>query len=147
MVQSGFIGVASSAAKIPVLSAQKEVRISLPVVTGHQHINQRIDTGGHVDQQVAKNIPRGVVCFDHSLENGYGQVAKDKGAKNYQNHPQQLPVLIGHFAPLVNNCNGGAGRVTTQNGGCWGQRGIFRKFKRKKIIDQKLIACFKMTVP
>lgn len=81
------------------IPTHQQIFVRLSVLGTHHHIDDRIDTGGQVDEQVANYVHKMVPS--HRLKDfvdGNWQVADDKRNKNHQNHFQQPAVFSGHSA-------------------------------------------------
>lgn len=77
--------------------AAKEIPIGPPVLGAHQHIDQRIDAGGQVDEQVASYVePMQLGGTLPDLGHRDGQVADDEPHKDHQYHLEQPPILGAH---------------------------------------------------
>lgn len=56
MVVVVVVGQHSLPAIPSVDAAQDQIPVRLPVLGGHHHIDNRVDAGGQVDQQIAQNV-------------------------------------------------------------------------------------------
>lgn len=77
--------------------AHQQVLVRLPVLGAHDHVNDRIDARGQVDEDVRGYVQDvQVVQFVRRLANGDRQVARDKRREYHEDHFQQLFVLRRH---------------------------------------------------
>lgn len=83
------------------LMAAQQVPVGAPVLGAHQHIDQRIDAGGQIDQQIAHYI-EDVHIVDTLTDLGqrYGQIADEEPHEYHQYHLQQSTILHTHPARI-----------------------------------------------
>lgn len=83
------------------VAAHQQIPVGLPILGRHDHIDDRIDAGGQIDEQVAHDVQVGVLLDGlEDLGRGDRQIADDEGAQNDEDHFQQTPIFGGHAARI-----------------------------------------------
>lgn len=99
---AGAIGLAEGQ-KEPRRLAEDHRLVGLPVLLVHDHIDDGVDAGGEVEQDVAADVQAGVlhILVGH-LDYGDGQVADDEGQEDGQHHLGDAPlVALGPHLALI----------------------------------------------
>lgn len=77
--------------------------VGLPVLLVHDHIDDGIDAGGEVEEDVAADVETGMlhVLVGH-LDDGYRQIADHKGQEYGQDHLGDAPLIpLSPHLPLI----------------------------------------------
>lgn len=83
------------------LMAAQQVPVGAPILGAHQHIDQGIDAGGQIDQQIAHYVEDvHIVGTLPDLGHCYRQIADDEPHEYHQNHLQQATILRAHPARI-----------------------------------------------
>lgn len=79
------------------IPAHQQIPVGLPVLRRHDHINDRIDAGRQIDEQIAHDVQVGVLLDGaEDLGRGDRQIADDEGAEDDEDHFEQTAILGGH---------------------------------------------------